>query len=111
MIDSIAATISLDRSGFTKPVFVITGDNDAPYCASNCQVTSLGANMTQVDSARELYPSVADADFATYAVPATGHAINYRTYIDQSDDIFSDDLDPTSYDAYQRIIAFVTSHY
>lgn len=95
MIDSIAATIALDRSGFTKPVFVITGDNDAPYCTSNCQVTSLGANMTQIDTARPLYPSVADSDFETYAVPATGHAINYH---------------PTSYDAYQRIIAFVTSH-
>ena len=95
MTDSIGSTAALDRSTFTKPVFVITGDRDAPFCASNCQVTSLGANMTQIDSTKDLYPAVADSDFATYAVPATGHAINYH---------------PTAYDAYQRIIAFVTSH-
>lgn len=95
MIDTIGSPTMMDRTAFTKPVFVITGDNDAPFCSSNCQVTSLGPNMTQIDSAKQLYPSVADSDFATYAVPATGHAINYH---------------PTSYDAYQRIIAFVTSH-
>lgn len=34
--------------------------------------------MTQLDTAKDLYPSVADSDFETYAVPATGHAINFR---------------------------------
>lgn len=34
--------------------------------------------MTQLDTAREIYPGVADGDFETYAVPATGHAINFR---------------------------------
>jgi hypothetical protein len=46
--------------------------------AANCLVTSLGANATQLDTARPLFPDVADADFATYVVPATGHGINFR---------------------------------
>jgi len=36
-VNSIAATIPLDRSNFTKPTFVITGNNDAPYCESKAQ--------------------------------------------------------------------------
>ena len=46
-------------------------------------VTSLGAGMSQVDTARSLFPSVADADFATYVIPDTGHGINYRMYLSQ----------------------------
>ncbi len=33
--------------------------------------------MTQLDTARTLFPSV--NTFSTYVVPATGHGINYRT--------------------------------
>jgi hypothetical protein len=46
--------------------------------AADCLVSSLGGNKTQLDTARPLFPSVADADFATYVVPATGHGINFR---------------------------------
>ncbi len=45
---------------------------------ANCLITSLGANATQLDTARPLFPSVADADFETFVVPATGHGINFR---------------------------------
>jgi pimeloyl-ACP methyl ester carboxylesterase len=31
-VNSIAGTIALDRSNYTKPTFVITGNDDAPYC-------------------------------------------------------------------------------
>lgn len=93
--NSIAATIALDRSNYTNPVFVITGNNDAPYCAGDCSVTSLGDGQSQVDTARPLYPSVADDDFEVYVVPDTGHGINFAA---------------TAYDAYQQIINFVAAH-
>jgi hypothetical protein len=32
--NSIAAPYALNRTGFTKPVFVVTGEHDAPYCRS-----------------------------------------------------------------------------
>ena len=69
---------ALDRQSYNRPVLVVTGDNDAPFCASNCSVTSLGGNQTQLDTARALYPSVASSNFSTYVVPDTGHGINYR---------------------------------
>jgi hypothetical protein len=31
-VSSIGGPIALDRSNFSKPTFVITGNNDAPYC-------------------------------------------------------------------------------
>lgn len=31
-VSSIGGPIALDRSNYTKPTFVITGNNDAPYC-------------------------------------------------------------------------------
>ena len=77
-INSIAIALPSDRSAFTKPVFVITGENDAPFCDSNCNVTSLPNGQTQLDTAKELFPSVADANFSTQIVPATGHGINFR---------------------------------
>jgi hypothetical protein len=58
-------------------------------------VTSLGSGQTQVDTARPLFPSVADSDFGVYVVPDTGHGINFAA---------------TAYDAYQQILNFVTAH-
>ncbi|WWD16467.1 hypothetical protein CI109_100893 [Kwoniella shandongensis] len=89
--NSISGPFSLTRDNFTKPVFVVTGENDAPFCAANCYVTSLGEGKTQLDTAKDLYPSV--SNFDTYVVPATGHGINFHT---------------TAYEAYQRIVKFVT---
>ncbi|KAK8861622.1 hypothetical protein IAR55_002445 [Kwoniella newhampshirensis] len=90
--NSIAGPLALDRSNFTKPVFVVTGENDAPFCAANCYVTSLGDGQTQLDTARDLYPSV--SNFSTYVVAASGHGINFHT---------------TAYEAYQQIINFVSA--
>lgn len=93
--NSIGGPFSLTRDNFNKPTFIITGENDAPFCQANCLITSLGANATQLDTARPLFPSVADADFETFVVPATGHGINFHT---------------TAYDAYQQIVGFVSKH-
>jgi len=93
--NSIAGPYMLNRTGFVKPTFIVTGENDAPFCAADCLVTSLGPNMTQLDTSRPIFPSVADSNFSTYVVPATGHGINFHT---------------TAYDAYQQILSFVTSH-
>ncbi|KAK4688823.1 hypothetical protein P7C73_g1273, partial [Tremellales sp. Uapishka_1] len=90
--NSLGGPLMAKRPNFNKPVFVITGDNDAPYCAADCMVTSLGADMTQLDTVKDLFPGVAAADFSTFVVPATGHGINFHT---------------TAYAAYQQIIAFV----
>jgi len=93
--NTIGSTIALSRAGFSKPVFVITGNNDAPFCASNCSVTSLGGNNTQVNTVRPLYPNVSDSNFGVYVLPDTGHGINFHT---------------TALLAYQQILNFVTSH-
>ncbi|ORY29832.1 Alpha/Beta hydrolase protein [Naematelia encephala] len=90
--NSIAGPLKLNRSNYTNPTLVVTGANDAPYCAADCSVTSLGGNKTQLDTARTLYPGVADSAFETFVVPATGHGINYHE---------------TAYAAYQEIIAFI----
>ncbi|OCF57861.1 hypothetical protein L486_03882 [Kwoniella mangroviensis CBS 10435] len=105
--NSIAAPLQL-KNNYTSPVFVVTGQYDAPYCAANCYVTSSsGSNSTtsaagngtatstrpsQLDTAKELYPSA--SIFQTYVVPDTAHGIIYHT---------------TAYEAYQRIIDFVKS--
>lgn len=94
-VNSINSVFTLDRSNFSRPVFVITGMNDAPFCAGDCSVTSLGEGQTQVDTSRDLFSSVADTDFGVYIVPDTGHGINFAE---------------TAYDAYQQIIAFVAGH-
>ncbi|OCF31655.1 hypothetical protein I316_06660 [Kwoniella heveanensis BCC8398] len=113
--NTIAVPIKLSRTNFTKPVFVVTGEYDAPYCAANCSVTSLTASsssnssmsssnstsassnssstvaVTQLDTAKDLFPGV--TAFDTYVVPDTAHGINYHT---------------TAYQAYQQIINFVS---
>lgn len=94
-INTISGPLMLNRTSYTKPTFVVTGDYDAPYCAANCSVTSLGANMTQLDTARTVFPAVAAADFGTYVVPDTGHGINFHT---------------TAYMAYEQIFSFISSH-
>ncbi|WWC68591.1 uncharacterized protein I206_102521 [Kwoniella pini CBS 10737] len=105
--NSISAALQL-KNNYTSPVFVVTGEFDAPYCAANCYITSLtsssnstgnsNSNSTsssmnkpsQLDTAKEVFPS--STNFQTYVVPDTAHGINYHT---------------TAYDAYSKIIQFV----
>jgi hypothetical protein len=84
----------LSRANFTKPVLVVTGERDGPFCesyghwnwwgqahrsgASNCSLTSLGEGMTQLDGVKDLYPAVDASNFSTYVVPDTAHGINFR---------------------------------
>lgn len=90
--NSIGGPYALNRTSYTRPTFIITGDYDAPFCAANCSVTSLGAGQTQLDTARMSFPSVPSANFSTYVVKDTAHGINFHT---------------TAYTAYQQIIGFV----
>ncbi|WWC87941.1 uncharacterized protein L201_002841 [Kwoniella dendrophila CBS 6074] len=98
--NTIAAPLQL-KNNYTAPVFVVTGQYDAPYCAANCYATSSSSNSTsssgnststpsQLDTAKQLFPS--SSNFKTYVVPDTAHGINYHT---------------TAYSAYQQIIQFV----
>ncbi|KAL7424689.1 hypothetical protein Q5752_000373 [Cryptotrichosporon argae] len=93
--NTVASSLSLDRTRFTHPVLVLTGARDAPYCAADCLVTSLGGARTQLDTARALFPGVPESEFETAVVPDTGHGINYHE---------------TAYQAYQQIMAFVSAH-
>jgi hypothetical protein len=43
-VNSIGATIPLDRSNYTKPTFVVTGNNDAPYCRYRTRVNKFAAD-------------------------------------------------------------------
>ncbi|WRT65743.1 uncharacterized protein IL334_002691 [Kwoniella shivajii] len=98
--NTISAPLQL-MNNYTSPVFVVTGQNDAPYCAANCYSTSsTSSNSTssgnstsmpsQLDTAKTLFPSA--SAFETYVVPDTAHGINYHT---------------TAYQAYLQIISFV----
>lgn len=67
-------------TNFSRPVLVLTGENDGPLCAGDCYVTSL-PNGTNLDTAKAIFPQVPDGNFETVIVPATGHGINFRTYL------------------------------
>lgn len=79
-LDSIGYPFSLSREKFSHPVFIITGDRDAPFCAGNCSANSADPGVTQLDGGRKLFPSVKSQDFDTHVIPDTGHGINFRQF-------------------------------
>nr|XP_019050435.1 hypothetical protein I302_00867 [Kwoniella bestiolae CBS 10118]OCF29365.1 hypothetical protein I302_00867 [Kwoniella bestiolae CBS 10118] len=88
-------TITNDRTNYKNPLFVDVGEYDAPVCTANCSITSIVPteqipNPSQLDSTRELFPSV--ENFQTYVIPDTAHGINYS---------------PTARLAYEKIFDFV----
>jgi pimeloyl-ACP methyl ester carboxylesterase len=58
---------------FTGPVQVITGNEDAIFCGSNCSATG-GASASVLSSAGSLFPKA--SVFEAYVQPRTGHALN-----------------------------------
>lgn len=56
---------------YAKPVAVVNGAEDLPFCFGNCSYPSNEAAMVQT-----LYPAVSSANFGTYLAPVTGHGVN-----------------------------------
>lgn len=59
---------------FTKPVIVVDGDADYPFCTGNC---SFPTNLAEAVQGK-YYPSLADADFDAYLAPLAGHGLNFH---------------------------------
>jgi pimeloyl-ACP methyl ester carboxylesterase len=67
-----SGAITQPSKGYTGPLAVVNGFNDAPYCFGNCSYpTDL---LAEVHPA--LYPGVSAANFATYTLKGAGHALN-----------------------------------
>jgi len=111
-LDSIGYPFSLSREKFSHPVFIITGDRDAPFCAGNCSANSADPGVTQLDGGRKLFPSVKSQNFDTHVIPDTGHGINFRQSIHwrRSRTAKLTTLDNTAALSYRKILEFVTAH-
>lgn len=57
---------------YTRPVAVVNGNNDLPFCFGNCSYPTNQAAAVQP----ALYRGVAAADFGTHLAPVTGHGLN-----------------------------------
>ncbi|OCF31662.1 hypothetical protein I317_02777 [Kwoniella heveanensis CBS 569] len=91
--NTVALHYFYDRSQYVNPVLVVTGEYDAPFCASNCNIQAgdiEGSN--QLDTVKALFPSI--ERFETYLLPDTGHGNNFH---------------PAAHESYQRIIDFASS--
>lgn len=60
--------------GFTKPVAVVDGVNDQPFCTGNCTYPT---NVAQAVKPM-YYPNLADSNFGTYLAPLAGHGLNFH---------------------------------
>ncbi|CEH13116.1 ALPHA/BETA HYDROLASE FOLD-CONTAINING PROTEIN [Ceraceosorus bombacis] len=63
------ASISAPASNFTKPVLVLNGDHDLPFCGADCQSQSPAIP----DGVKMLYPAA--SNFTSELIPLTGHGI------------------------------------
>lgn len=59
---------------YSKPVAVIDGANDLPFCGGNCTVPTDQAKAVHP----KYYPNVADKDFGSYLAPLAGHGLNFH---------------------------------
>ena len=85
------SVVTAVASNYTRPIAVVNGDNDLPFCSANCSYpTNLAAAVQPA-----LYPVVASADFGTYLAPTTGHGLN---------------LHYTAEAAYEYIQTFINQH-
>ncbi|KAK4542509.1 hypothetical protein LTR36_006761 [Oleoguttula mirabilis] len=57
---------------YTKPLAVVNGAEDLPFCFGNCSYPSNKAAIVQL----ALYPNVSASCFGTYLAPDTGHGLN-----------------------------------
>lgn len=66
------ATTSGIAKAYNKPLAVVNGGNDLPFCDGNCSYpTSQAANVRAA-----LYPSLNNTSFGSYLAPGSGHALN-----------------------------------
>lgn len=65
---------------YSKPVAVVDGVNDHPFCAGNC---TYPVNVAEAVQAM-YYPIVSDGDFDTYLAPLTGHGLNFHYSADKA---------------------------
>jgi len=59
---------------FTKPVAVVNGVNDLPFCGGNCTYPTDAAKAVQP----KYYPNVPEGDFGSYLAPVAGHGLNFH---------------------------------
>lgn len=59
---------------YTKPVAVIDGANDLPFCGGNCTYPTDQAKAVQP----AYYPNVKSEDFGSYLAPLAGHGLNFH---------------------------------
>jgi len=59
---------------FTKPVAVVNGVNDLPFCGGNCTYPMDAAKAVQP----KYYPNVPESDFGSYLAPVAGHGLNFH---------------------------------
>lgn len=64
---------SPSSTSFSGPVFVITGEQDQPFCGGDCYATGTDAPNIPAEAA-PLFPNA--KPFETYIQPNTGHGIN-----------------------------------
>jgi pimeloyl-ACP methyl ester carboxylesterase len=61
-------------ANYTRPVTVIDGANDLPFCSGNCSYPTDQAKAVRP----KYYPNVADADFGSYLAPLSGHGLSFH---------------------------------
>jgi hypothetical protein len=61
-------------TNYTKPVAVIDGANDLPFCGGNCTYPVDQAKAVQP----KYYPNVAEKDFGSYLAPLAGHGLSFH---------------------------------
>ena len=83
--------ISGPATQWTKPLAVVNGVNDLPFCYGNC--TNPTDKATAVRPA--LYPALSPSNFGSYLAPVAGHGLN---------------LHYSAGDAYAYIQRFLVTH-
>lgn len=76
---------------FTGPVFVIDGQQDLPFCNSDCTTTTNGSTIPE--QVKTLYPVT--KNFTSSIVPNSGHGLS-NGY--------------TASDAYEQVLSFIVSN-
>ncbi|TDZ67917.1 hypothetical protein CTRI78_v002495 [Colletotrichum trifolii] len=68
---------SASGNGFRKPVLIITGERDVPFCGGDCFATGDPELPSILDTSAQIFKN--SSKFETYVVPGAGHglAISY----------------------------------
>lgn len=61
---------------FAKPVLIVTGEHDTPYCGGDCYATG-NPDLASIPAASaQFFPNA--APFDVFIVPGTGHGLNFE---------------------------------